>query len=94
MTISDRIDQFIAEEGQGNVRDALNIALTRLDLHDIELATKTDRVEALESALRWIGTHAEIAEMIRDLLMNNPAIADELSADASISLVDLTLSPN
>ncbi len=30
MTVSEQIDQFIAENG-GNTRDALNIALTRLE---------------------------------------------------------------
>lgn len=31
MTVSEQIDQFIAENG-GNTRDALNVALTRLEL--------------------------------------------------------------
>lgn len=30
MTVSEQIDQFIAENG-GNTRDALNVALTRLE---------------------------------------------------------------
>ena len=37
MTISEQIDQFIAENG-GNTRDALNVALTRLEQMEMKLA--------------------------------------------------------
>lgn len=37
MTVSEQIDQFIAENG-GNTRDALNVALTRLEQMEMKLA--------------------------------------------------------
>ena len=32
MTITDHIDEFIAKEGKGNIRDALNVALCRWEV--------------------------------------------------------------
>ena len=37
MSVSEQIDQFIAENG-GNTRDALNVALTRLEQMEMKLA--------------------------------------------------------
>lgn len=37
MTVSETINQFIAENG-GNTRDALNVALTRLEQMEMKLA--------------------------------------------------------
>ena len=36
MTVSEQIDQFSAENG-GNTRDALNVALTRLEMAEMKL---------------------------------------------------------
>jgi hypothetical protein len=37
MSVSEQIDQFIAENG-GNTRDALNVALTRLEVLEAKYA--------------------------------------------------------
>jgi len=37
MSVSEQIDQFIAENG-GNTRDAINVALTRLEQMEMKLA--------------------------------------------------------
>lgn len=46
MTVSEKINQFIAENG-GNERDALNVALTRLEL-------ATEQLEYLKKAIEEI----------------------------------------
>lgn len=45
MSISGQIDKFIAEEGGGNVRDALNVALAKLSLAERLLAANNDSGE-------------------------------------------------
>ena len=46
MTVSEKINQFIAENG-GNERDALNVALARLEL-------ATEQLECLKKAIEEI----------------------------------------
>lgn len=43
MTISEQIDQFITENG-GNTRDALNVALARLELALNQVLTLEERL--------------------------------------------------
>lgn len=47
MTVSQQIDDFIEEEGGGRVRDALNVALTRLQLCENRLAREAKEVLAV-----------------------------------------------
>lgn len=46
MSVSEQIDQFIAENG-GNTRDALNVALARLDLAQREIQSLKDEKEVI-----------------------------------------------
>jgi hypothetical protein len=56
MHLSERIDKFIRENG-GNARDALNIALARLD-------AKTEAYDSLLS--RYVSTSRDPADLARD----------------------------
>jgi dTDP-4-amino-4,6-dideoxygalactose transaminase len=69
MTITEEINHFIENEGKGDVRDALNVALARLDsirkqyaLAMAQLKRERERVEY------W----KEIADELKDNLNNIP----------------------
>jgi len=55
MTPTELIDKFIAEEGKGNVRDALNVALTRLDM----LSENSMLKKRIQEARRLLNREAE-----------------------------------
>jgi hypothetical protein len=46
--LSEQIDKWIANEGKGNVRDALNIALGRLESADDLIRTLQDQINYLQ----------------------------------------------
>ena len=48
MTVSEKINAFIEAEGKGNVRDALNVALTRIELLQIEKAGLIEMLDTSE----------------------------------------------
>ncbi len=52
MSISEQIDKFIAEEGNGNVRDALNVALSRLSIAERLLVANNDNSEEGEALMK------------------------------------------
>ena len=52
MTVSETIDQFIAENG-GNTRDALNVALTRLEQMEMTLAAVRANAQMEIVQARW-----------------------------------------
>jgi len=62
MTVTEKIDQFIKNEGNGNIRDALNVALARLDQKQLEIEAQNlkiklleDKIEQLEADIEMIG---------------------------------------
>lgn len=63
MNISEKIDQFIEHEGKGCVRDALNVALSRLgqkqlmiESKEAELNQLQEEVEKLKADLEMVGS--------------------------------------
>ena len=58
MTVSEKINQFIAENG-GNERDALNVALTRLELAEVQLAAIKTGLENLDIPDEALGCGVE-----------------------------------
>jgi hypothetical protein len=56
MTIAEKLDQFIEHEGKGCVRDALNVALSRLDQKKAELHQLREEVENLKADLEMVGS--------------------------------------
>lgn len=58
MSVSKKIDQFIADNG-GNVRDALNVALTRLELAEVQLAALKTDLESLDASDEVLGCGVE-----------------------------------
>ncbi len=62
MTVTEKIDHFIENEGKGHERDALNIALARLDQkqliiesRDAEIQQLREEIEQLKADLEMIG---------------------------------------
>lgn len=62
MTITEKLDQFIAREGKGIDRDALNVALARLDQkqlmiegRDAEIHQLKEEIEKLKADLEMVG---------------------------------------
>lgn len=61
MNVTEQINKFVEENG-GNERDALNVALTRLDqkqraieLHEAEIAQLKARIKSLKADLEMVG---------------------------------------
>jgi len=52
MSVAQQIDQFIAENG-GNTRDALNVALTRLEQMEMKLAAVRANAQMEIVQARW-----------------------------------------
>ena len=62
MTITEKLDLFILNEGKGSERDALNIALSRLDQkqliikrRDLEIHQLREEVERMRGEIEMIG---------------------------------------
>ena len=69
MTITEKIDQFIAKEGKGDTGDALNVALARLDAISKQYAmAMTELKRQRECAEYW----KDIADELKDNLSNVP----------------------
>ena len=60
-TPTERIDRWIKEEGQGNTRDALNVALCRLDRLEEDNKLLNDFIGDLKDAADEIKSSREIA---------------------------------
>lgn len=58
MTVSEKINQFIAENG-GNERDALNVALTRLELANEQLEYIKRDIKAIDIPDNALGCGVE-----------------------------------
>jgi hypothetical protein len=70
MTVSEKIDQFIAENG-GNTRDALNVALTRLEraLNKVLILEERLKQEQSMSSVYEIKGQLEANFKILDILI-------------------------
>ena len=64
MTVSEKINNFIETEGKGDIRDALNIALTRIELLQIEKAGLIEMLDTSEpiGSIALDSARAAIAE--------------------------------
>ena len=65
MTVSETIDQFIAENG-GNTRDALNVALTRLEQMEMTLAAVRANAQ-----MEVTKAHLNATRALLDILIKN-----------------------
>ena len=69
-TPTERIDRWIKEEGQGNARDALNVALCRLDRFEGMILNLKEDNQQLNHYISGILTTEEIAH-IRERYWHN-----------------------
>lgn len=51
ITISDQINEFIQIEGKGNIRDALNVAITKLALVTTVLERMKERIKKIDNGV-------------------------------------------
>jgi hypothetical protein len=68
-TITEKINSFIEQEGKGNIRDALNVALTRLE--NMTFSRDYWKQEALNDIAQIYDLKVEIEQLNRDFLTHN-----------------------
>ena len=60
MTITEKLDSFILNEGKGNERDALNVALTRLDQKQLSIETREAEIKQLREEVEQLKANIEM----------------------------------
>ena len=69
MNITEKLNQFIANEGKGDVRDALNVALARLDSSNKQYALA---MEQLKKEREDVDYWEDVAHELKENLSNVP----------------------
>jgi len=60
MTITEKLNEFIAKDGKGNVCDALNVALARLDQKQLEIESRDLQIKLLEEKIEQLECDLEM----------------------------------
>lgn len=77
MNISEQIDDFIRTEGKGNARDAVNVALTKIELLETQIADLKRLNEEMAKAIfedEGLSTRQTFAAMAMQGFCSNPNI--------------------
>lgn len=92
MNISEQIDDFIRTEGKGNARDAVNIALTKIDLLETKIADLERINEEMAKAIfesKGLTVMQTFAAMAMQGFCSNPNILEGSWMESKFAICEM-----